>query len=130
MRKSLTALLLLVLLGLATGCTRENIWCTLVLVPEHPDGIGIASWEIDSSLKGNYIRNVNTLETYSFPQLIAGKGRVKVMKGMYALSFDAVAELEDGSYRKVRFTGYSTEANAVAVLDDDVTLTLPLTLLK
>lgn len=130
MRKILSALILLCLLGLSSGCSRENIWCSLTLVPECPDGASIATWTVDPSLKGNFIRNVNTLETYSFPQLVGGKGRLKVMKGMYAISFDAVAEMEDGSYRKLRFSLYSTEANAVAVLEDEVTLSLSLTVLK
>ncbi|MBP3257748.1 MAG: hypothetical protein IJV63_00110 [Bacteroidales bacterium] len=127
MRKFLPLILALCLLS---GCSKDNIWCQLVLVPQMPEGEEIASLTIDPSLQGNFLRNVNTLETYNYPALVAGRMRVTVLKGFYALSFDGVAELTNGRERKVRFTAYSTEANSVSLVEDECTLTLPLIVLK
>lgn len=127
MRKFLPLILALCLLS---GCSRDNIWCQLVLVPQMPEGEEIAALTIDSSLQGNYLRNINTLEMYSFPALVGGRLRLTVLKGFYAISFDGVAELSFGREKKVRFTAYSTEANSVCLVEDECILTLPLIVLK
>ena len=127
MRKFLPLILALCLLS---GCSKDNIWCQLVLVPQMPEGEEIASLTIDPSLQGNFLRNVNTLETYNYPALVGGRMRLTVLKGFYAMSFDGVAELTNGRERKVRFTAYSTEANSVSLVEDECTLTLPLIVLK
>ena len=121
----ITALLLLI-----TGCTRESIWCDLVLQARMPDGESIVMLTVDPSLDGNFLRNVNTLETYDIPAFINGTARLRVLKGLYVLAFDGVAELEDGREKKVRFAGHTTEANAFQALEDDVTLPLTLVVLR
>ena len=119
-----------VFLLLAAGCTRENIWCDLVLQAQIPDGGKIVMMTVDPALDGNYLRNINTLETYDIPVFVNGTARVKVLKGLYVLAFDATAELESGQEKKVRFSGHTTEANAFSALEDEVTLPLTLIVLR
>ncbi len=130
MKKAIGIFIVAAALALTSGCSRQEIWSTLVLRAQMPDGEEIAMITIDPSIEGNVIRNINTLEKYDFPAFIGGTARLTVLKGLYVISFDAVAELTDGREKKVRFSGYSTEANAAEVVDDEVTLNLNLTVLK
>jgi len=129
-RRHTALLLLLPALIVLGGCSREEIYCQVTLNVVMPGGETVSLLSIDPSVRGNFFRNINTLETYDFPLIAANRGRMTVLKGLYAISFDGVAELDSGVDRKVRFTDYSTEAHAVSLLEDQVELTLPLTVLK
>lgn len=107
---------LIPVLILLVSCTRQSLFCrvTLQLDTELP----VVALKVDNSLAGNYFRNLNTGEAYAYPLLVNGKGELEVLKGVYVLSFDGVAALEDGTARRVRCTQYATAMDAVTLTGD------------
>lgn len=130
MKKALYILTTLTaLLPLLSACSREveeNIWCEVTLTATLPDGRGISSLVIPQNVSGNVFKNLNTGINYRYPILSGGRGGLRVQKGVYMLSFDGIAELEDGSRASVRFTRWGTPYSAVNLLDDTASLTLEL----
>lgn len=120
MKKLALILSLLVLVS----CSRQNLFCrvTLQVESEQP----IVALTVDNSLEGNYFRNLNTGETYSFPVFVNGKCELQVLKGVYVLAFDGVAAGADGTARRVRSAQYATMLDAVTLTADDATVTLKL----
>ena len=102
-------LLLLLLLAGAAGCSKnaeQEIFCDLTLSVQTPDGVGVNVLQIDNDTEGNILRNLNTRETFRFPVFIAGKCRLQVLRGVYEISFDGTAALDNGRTRRVRCAGH------------------------
>lgn len=117
--------LILALLPLV-ACSKQSLFCrvTLQMDAELP----VVALKVDNSLPGNYFRNLNTGETYAYPVAVNGKCELTVLKGVYVLSFDGVAALEDGSACRVRCTQHATAMDAVTLTAEEVTV--PLKLIK
>lgn len=91
---------------------------------------GIERVEIDNSLDGSFIRDLNTRQTYEIPVFQVGSATVRLRKGIYMISFDGKAVFSDGQRKKVRFAGYNSPMTSVTLLGDKETLNLELTVLK
>lgn len=117
-------LALILFLSLLISCTRQNLFCrvTLQVEAERP----MVALTVDNSLEGNYLRNLNTGETYPFPVFVNGKCEVQVLKGVYVLAFDGVAAYADGTARRVRSAQYATMLDAVTLAEDEAVVTLKL----
>ena len=115
---------------LSSSCGKEqDIFCEVTLqvsVKGNPDYVSI---EIDPSLKGNMFRNLNTYQDYSMPAIIGGTASMRVLKGLYMISFDGTIHLTDGSRRTVRFSQYNSPDKAIYLLEDSATIEMELTLL-
>jgi len=125
MKRILNILLLLV----CTACTKnagQEIYCDLTLELSLPSGAQVAALAVDNAGPGNFFRNLNTGEEYNFPVFVNGKCRMKVLKGVYVLGFDALAGLADGTGLRVRSAEYTTMLYAVSLVEDTQTLTLNL----
>ena len=72
----------------------------------------------------SYFRNLNTLEEYKYPTFVNGKGFLKVLKGVYIISFDGIATLENGAVKRVRCTQHSMPLSAAVLTGDEETLSL------
>lgn len=103
-----------------------ELFCELTLSLATEDGARVASMTVSSSLEGNQCRNLNTGMNYTYPVFKDNEALLRVQKGVYLLSFDAVATLEDGSTRSVRHYGHADPQNAVNLLSGRETLTLEL----
>ena len=66
---------------------------------------------------------------YDFPVFVNNKGTLRVQKGVYLISFDAKAILQDGSIVSVRSSEHSNAERAVTLLGEREEITLNLTLL-
>ena len=86
----------------------------------------LVSIRVDNSLKGNFFRNLNTGEEYSYPLFVNGSCALKVLKGVYIFAFDGTATLPDGSTCRVRCYEHRSPNDSVNILDDDVELTFEL----
>ena len=91
---------------------------------------GIERVEVDNSLDGSFIRDLNTRQEYDIPTFQVGTATVKLRKGIYMISFDGKAVFSDGQRKKVRFAGYNSPMTSVTLLNDKETLNLELTVLK
>lgn len=91
---------------------------------------GIERVEVDNSLDGSFIRDLNTKQEYEIPTFQVGTATVKLRKGIYMISFDGKAVFSDGQRKKVRFSGYNSPMTSVTLLNDKETLNLELTVLK
>lgn len=112
---------------LAVSCSKEeNLWCNVSIEASLASGEKLTAITIDSSKDGNYFRNLNTLEEYKYPTLVNGKGILRVLKGVYVLSFDGIATLENGSVKRVRCSEHSMPLSAAVLTGDNETLVLNL----
>ena len=116
-----------------SGCTKyddANLFTSLTLETELPDGVKAVLVTADNSLKGTFIRNVNTMQRFDYPTFVKGRCTVRIPRGVYMLSFDGTATLDDGSKIKVRYAGNNTYESAVTLLDASEKMVLKLTVLK
>ncbi len=116
-----------------SGCTKYDdaeLFTSLTLETELPDGAKAVLVNADNSLKGTFIRNVNTLQSFDYPAFVKGRCTVRIPRGVYMLSFDGTATLDDGSKIKVRYAGNNTYESAVTLLDASEKMVLKLTVLK
>lgn len=125
---------LLLLSAAVCGCEKnpdENIFTIVTMNVTCPAvKAGIERVEIDNSLDGSFIRDLNTRQEYEIPTFQVGSATVKLRKGIYMISFDGKAVFSDGQRKKVRFAGYNSPMTSVTLLDDKETLNLELTVLK
>ena len=108
----------------------QQLFCDVTLLPSLPDGRTIVRMEVDESLQSTYLRNVNNRQDYDFPIFVNNRGTVRVQKGVYLISFDAVVSFSDGSSARVRSSEYSNAERAVGLLDDTEVVVLKLALIK
>ena len=86
--------------------------------------------EVDNSLDGTFICDLNTKQRYEIPTFQVGTATVKLRKGLYMISFDGKAVFSDGQRRKVRFASCNSPMTSVSLLNDTETLNLELSVLK
>ena len=126
--------ILLVLSILLCGCekdSRQNVFTIVTINVTCPSvRAGIERVEVDNSLDGSFIRDLNTRQEYEIPVFQVGTTTVKLKKGIYLISFDGKAVFSDGQRKKVRFAAYNSPATAVGLLNDNETLNLELTVLR
>jgi len=115
MKRLIVSILSLFLLW---SCQQESLFCDVSFTVTIPEEDGIVAINIDPELPGNYFRNLNTGESYDLPLFVNGKGSVRVLKGVYLLSFDGVAALSDGRSVRVRSAEHSTPREAFALIGD------------
>ena len=111
------------------GCGKDltdNLFTTVSLQAQMPDGSNIVRMEVDQTLAGSYIRNLNTRMDFDFPLFINGEGTVKLLKGVYLIAFDATATFSNGKQKRVRYSGNNSPAKAVSLLHDNETIILKL----
>lgn len=131
MRKSLVVILLsLLTLSSCVKNADQGLMCEVTLTAQMPDGTQIVAMSVDMSVKGNYFRNYNTKREYAIPTFVNGSCRLRVLKGLYVIGFDAVAECSDSSDRKVRCTSMSSPDDAAQLTDDAMTVELELMEIK
>lgn len=123
---------LLFALPLLLGCeeSESRLFCDVTLVTALPDGRTIVRMEADETLSGTYLRNVNNRMDYSLPVFVNNRGTVRVQKGVYLISFDAVATFSDGSVARVRSSEHANAERAVNLLGDVEAVTLNLTVIN
>lgn len=112
------------------GNTDENLFCDLTLRTSLDDGRTVIRMEVDASLEGTYLRNVNNRMEYDFPLFINGQGSVQVQKGVYIISFDGEAILSDGRTVTVRSSEHTSAETAVELLGDAEEVVLNLTVIN
>ena len=120
-------------LALLTSCVKnagQDFYCELTLEAVLPSGQDIVALKIDNTQPGNYFRNLNTGQEYELPIFVDGKCRMKVLKGVYLVSFDGLAALSDGSARRVRSAEYAASLNAVNLVGDQEELLIYLIVLQ
>jgi len=131
--RQIRILLLLTALCACWSCGKirqQDLLCNLAMELVLPDGANAITLEIDPALEGNYIRNLNTMDTCPFPVFVNNRGSVQLLKGAYLISFDGVATFADGTVRKVRCSEHAAPAQCVELLEGSATLTLNLLYLK
>lgn len=116
------------------GCEKDsgqNVFTIVTINVTCPSvSAGIERVEVDNSLDGSFIRDLNTRQEYEIPTFQVGTATVKLRKGLYMISFDGKAVFSDGRRKTVRFAGYNSPMTSVALLNDTETLNLELTVLK
>ncbi len=116
------------------GCEKDsgqNVFTIVTINVTCPSvSAGIERVEVDNSLDGSFIRDLNTRQEYEIPPFQVGTATVKLRKGLYMISFDGKAVFSDGQRKKVRFAGYNSPMTSVTLLNDSETLNLELTVLK
>ena len=120
-------------LALLTSCVKnagQDIYCEVTVEAVLPSGQDIVALKIDNAQPGNYFRDLNTGQEYDIPIFVYGKCRVKVLKGVYLVSFDGLSALADGSACRVRSAEYSTSLNAVNLVGDRAELLIHLIVLQ
>lgn len=126
--------ILLMLSVVLCGCEKDsgqNVFSIVILNVACPSvSAGIERVEVDNSLDGSFIRDLNTRQEYDIPTFQVGTATVKLRKGIYMISFDGKAVFSDGQRKKVRFAGYNSPMTSVTLLNDKETLNLELTVLK
>lgn len=119
---------------LLCGCEKDsgqNIFTIVTLNVTCPSvNAEIERVEVDNSLDGSFIRDLNTKQEYEIPTFQVGTTTVKLRKGLYMISFDGKAVFSDGQRKKVRFAAYNSPATAIELLSDKETLNLELTVLR
>lgn len=123
--KGLIILSLLLQLVLSCGRGIDDIYSTVTLNAVCGD-MDLVSIRVDNSQKGNFFRNLNTGEEYSYPMFVNGGCTLKILKGVYIFAFDGTATLPDGSTCRVRCYEHRSPNDSVNILDDDVELTFEL----
>jgi len=104
--------------------------CHVVLQAQLPSGENIVALQVDNSLPGNLIKNINTGEAYSIPVFVNGLCELDVLKGVYIITFDGVAALSSGKGYKVRCTDHATILTAVSLVEDSSNVTLKLQVMQ
>ena len=126
--------IILMLSIILCGCeknTGQNIFTIVTINVTCPSvEAAIERVEVDNSLDGSFIRDLNTRQEYEIPTFQVGTTTVKLKKGIYMISFDGKAVFSDGQRKKIRFAAYNSPATAVELLNDKETLNLELTVLK
>lgn len=124
----------LTLAVLLCGCEKDpgqNVYTIVTLNVTCPSvNAGIERVDVDNSLDGSFIRDLNTKQEYEIPTFQVGTATVKLRKGIYMISFDGKAVFSDGQRKKVRFAGYNSPMTSVVLLNDKETLNLELTVLR
>ena len=127
-------ILTLTLSILVCGCEKDsgqNVFTIVTLNVTCPSvNAGIERVDVDNSLDGSFIRDLNTKQEYEIPTFQVGTATVRLRKGIYMISFDGKAVFSDGQRKKVRFAGYNSPMTSVSLLNDKETLNLELTVLK
>ena len=110
------------------GCKKQSddIYTTVSLRAQMPDGRNIVRMEVDETLAGSFIRNLNTRMDYDFPLFVNGEGTVKLLKGVYLISFDATATFSNGKHKRVRYSRSSSPEKALNLLNDNEIVVLKL----
>ena len=129
MRKILGIILIL----LTTSCMKVipgDVTCRVTLQAQLPSGENIVALQVDNSLPGNLIKNINTGETYPIPVFVNGQCEMDVLKGVYIISFDGVAALSSGKGYKVRCTEHTTILTAVSLVEDSSNVILKLQVMQ
>jgi len=129
MRKVFAYLILAFSLVACTKNADQEIYSQVTLNAILPDGANIVSMEVDMDLSGNFFRNLNTRQEYSYPVFVNGSCTFRVLKGVYIFAFDAEADMGDGTTRKVRCYEYSSPNNSVNIIDNSATIDLKLMVL-
>lgn len=116
------------------GCEKDpgqNIYTIVTMNVSCPSvSAGIERVEVDNSLDGSFIQDLNTRQEYEIPDFQVGTATVRLRKGIYMISFDGKAVFSDGQRKKVRFAGYNSPMTSVALLNDKETLNLELTVMR
>ncbi len=116
--------------GLCASCEKDadqDIYTQVTMIARLTDGRSIVRMEVDETLDGTYLRNINNRMDYEYPLFINNYGSVRLQKGIYLMAFEADAVFADGTTARVRCSGYSTAETAVELLDDYETIELYLT---
>ena len=92
--------ILLMLSVVLCGCEKDsgqNVFSIVTLNVTCPSvSAGIERVEVDNSLDGSFIRDLNTRQEYDIPTFQVGTATVKLRKGIYMISFDGKAVFSDG----------------------------------
>ena len=88
--KGLIMVSLLLPLVFSCGRSVDDIYSNVTLNAAC-EGLELVSIRVDNSLKGNFFRNLNTGEEYSYPLFVNGSCALKVLKGVYIFAFDGTA---------------------------------------
>ena len=92
--------ILLMLSFVLCGCEKDsgqNVFSIVTLNVTCPSvSAGIERVEVDNSLDGSFIRDLNTRQEYDIPTFQVGTATVKLRKGIYMISFDGKAVFSDG----------------------------------
>ncbi len=120
-------IILSLLLPLVLSCERgvDEIYSTVTLNAVCGD-MNLVSIRVDNTQKGNFFRNLNTGEEYSYPMFVNGTCTLKILKGVYIFAFDGIATLPDGSTCRVRCYEHRSPNDSVNILDDSEDLTFEL----
>lgn len=120
-------IILSLLLQLVLSCERgvDEIYSTVTLNAVCGD-MNLVSIRVDNTQKGNFFRNLNTGEEYSYPMFVNGTCTLKILKGVYIFAFDGTATLPDGSTCRVRCYEHRSPNDSVNILDDSEDLTFEL----
>lgn len=116
-----------------SGCTKygdADLFTSLTLVAELPDGTTPVVVTPDNNLKGTFIMNINTLQEFDYPSFVGGHCCLVIPRGVYVFSFDGTATLGDGSRLKVRYSGHNTYESAITLLGESEEMVVKLTVLK
>ena len=129
-----TVICLLLLSAALCGCEKnpdQNIFTIVTMNVSCPSvSAGIERVEVDNSLDGSFIRDLNTRQEYEIPVFQVGTATVRLRKGIYMISFDGKAVFSDGQRKKVRFAGHNSPMTSVTLLNDKETLNLELTVIR
>lgn len=126
---------ILLLFLLAVSCEKDSgqeLYCTVTLkavIQGMEDGPQ-TSITADKALEGNMFRNINTMQDYNIPEFEEGKAQIRVLKGIYMISFDGDARFADGTSVRVRAAQYNSPENSVRLTEDHCTLSLKLSVLQ
>lgn len=118
---------------LAVACakdTEDEIFTDVILNVSLPDGGNVVTLEIDPDLPGNRFSNINTGISYPFPVIVNNSGSLRVQKGVYMISFDGEAMLEDGTKKTVRFSEWGTPSTSVELMESVSVLELKLSVMR
>ena len=126
--------ILLMLSFVLCGCEKDsgqNVFSIVTLNVTCPSvSAGIERVEVDNSLDGSFIRDLNTRQEYDIPTFQVGTATVKLRKGIYMISFDGMAVFSVGSRKKVSCSCFIWLLTFVCLVNDKETLNLELTVLK
>lgn len=110
--------------------SEQEIFTKVNLEAKMPGGENIIVMNIDKTIPGNFFRNLNTGQDTEFPVFVNGKCTIETIKGLYMIAFDSEAVLEDGTRKKVRFSGHNTPENSIKLLNDEEYVELKLLVLQ
>jgi len=125
MRKFYLYILAISLLFGVSSCEKnsnQNLYSVVTISINLPDESKFVSMTVDMSLAGNFFRNYNNGLEYDIPTFTNNSATIMVQKGVYYFSFDGTAKFSDGSTKKIRCADYNSPNQAIAILDDNVTI--------